>query len=414
VKIGILVVGDELTRGMVQDANASYLAPILQEEGWEVSFIAASGDGGEDIATALRFLLSHSRAVIVTGGLGPTADDRTTESLARALGRGCFRDEEALRRIRERFNLLGLPWTENNAKQADFPDGAVPVPNPAGTAWGYILEEGGRTVAVLPGVPSEVRRMFPEGVLPLLRERLSGSGKGPPKRTLKLFGIGESRIDEILAGVDFARLGVSLGFYPRFPENQLVLTSRNADRAVAERNLEEAEEKVRGCLGKYIFARDEETLEGIVGTLLSGRKLTLAVAESCTGGLVADRLTDVPGSSAYFERALIVYSNASKEEMLRVPSALLAAHGAVSREAAGSMAEGVRALAGTDLGLSTTGIAGPGGGTDLKPVGTVFIAVAGNEGTVCREFRFRWNRRRVKEISAQWALEMLRRYLEGV
>ncbi|HPX11406.1 MAG TPA: nicotinamide-nucleotide amidohydrolase family protein, partial [Syntrophales bacterium] len=154
--------------------------------------------------------------------------------------------------------------------------------------------------------------------------------------------------------------------------------------------------------------------EGVVASLLWERKRTLAVAESCTGGLVADRLTDVPGSSAYFERGLVVYSNASKEEMLHVPSALLAAHGAVSREAAASMAEGVRALAGTDLGLSTTGIAGPGGGTDLKPVGTVFIAVAGKEGTVCREFRFRWDRRRIKEISAQWALEMLRRYLEGV
>ncbi len=412
MKIGILVVGDELTRGMVQDANASYLAPILQEEGWEVSFIAASGDGGEDIATALRFLLSHSRAVIVTGGLGPTADDRTTESLARAFGRGCFRDEEALRRIRERFDLLGIPWTENNAKQADFPEGAVPVPNLGGTAWGYVLEDEGKTVAVLPGVPSEVRRMFPEGVLPLLRERLSGGGKGPLKRTLKLFGISESRIDEVLAGVDFASLGISLGFYPRFPENHLVLTSRNSDRA-AERNLEEAVERVRRSLGQYIFARDEETLEGVVASLLRGRKRTLAVAESCTGGLVADRLTDVPGSSAYFERGLVVYSNASKERMLHVPSALLAAHGAVSREAAASMAEGVRALAGTDLGLSTTGIAGPGGGTDVKPVGTVFVAVAGERGTVCRKFRFRWNRRRIKEISAHWALEMLRRYLEG-
>jgi len=412
VKIGILVVGDELTRGMVQDANASYLAPILQEEGWEVSFIAASGDGGEDIATALRFLLSHSRAVIVTGGLGPTADDRTTESLARAFGRGCFRDEEALRRIRERFDLLGIPWTENNAKQADFPEGAVPVPNLGGTAWGYVLEDEGKTVAVLPGVPSEVRRMFPEGVLPLLRERLSGGGKGPLKRTLKLFGISESRIDEVLAGVDFASLGISLGFYPRFPENHLVLTSRNSDRA-AERNLEEAVERVRRSLGQYIFARDEETLEGVVASLLWERKRTLAVAESCTGGLVADRLTDVPGSSAYFERGLVVYSNASKEEMLHVPAAVLEAHGAVSEETARAMAEGVSALAGTDLGLSTTGIAGPGGGTDLKPVGTVFVAVAGERGTVCRKFRFRWNRRRIKEISAHWALEMLRRYLEG-
>ncbi len=412
MKIGILVVGDELTRGMVQDANASYLAPILQEEGWEVSFIAASGDGGEDIATALRFLLSHSRAVIVTGGLGPTADDRTTESLARAFGRGCFRDEEALRRIRERFDLLGIPWTENNAKQADFPEGAVPVPNLGGTAWGYVLEDEGKTVAVLPGVPSEVRRMFPEGVLPLLRERLSGGGKGPLKRTLKLFGISESRIDEVLAGVDFASLGISLGFYPRFPENHLVLTSRNSDRA-AERNLEEAVERVRRSLGQYIFARDEETLEGVVASLLWERKRTLAVAESCTGGLVADRLTDVPGSSAYFERGLVVYSNASKEEMLHVPAAVLEAHGAVSEETARAMAEGVSALAGTDLGLSTTGIAGPGGGTDLKPVGTVFVAVAGERGTVCRKFRFRWNRRRIKEISAHWALEMLRRYLEG-
>lgn len=413
MKIGILVVGDELTRGMIADANASFMARAFQEEGWEVSFVVLSGDGGEDIATALHFLLLRSRAVVVTGGLGPTADDRTTESLARALGRGCYLDKEVLRWIRERFAFMGFPWTENNAKQAVFPEGAEPVENPVGTAWGYVLEEAGKIVAVLPGVPSEVKRLFPEGILPRLRRWFSGTGEGPPRRTVKMFGLSESRIDETLSGVDFSSLGVSLGFYPRFPENHLVLTARHTERAVAEEHLARAVERVRECLGKYIFAYDEETLEGMVAALLTERKKTLAVAESCTGGLVADRLTDVPGSSAWFERGLVVYSNASKEELLRVPPSVLREYGAVSGETARIMAEGVRSLAGTDLGLSTTGIAGPAGGTDLKPVGTVFIAVAGDKGTVCREFRFRWGRRRVKEISAQWALEMMRRYLTG-
>lgn len=413
VRIGILVVGDELTRGMIGDRNTAYLARAIQEEGWEVSFSTLSGDGGEDIAAAFRFLLARSRAVVVTGGLGPTADDRTTEFLARALGRGCYIDERALRHIRERFTFLGIPWTENNAKQAVFPEGAEPVENPVGTAWGYVLEEEEKIVAVLPGVPSEVRRLFPEGILPRLRRRLTGSGEGPSKRTVKMFGIAEARIDETLSGVEFASLGVSLGFYPRFPENHLVLTARHDDRSVAEDCLARAVAQVRERLGKYIFAYDEDTLEGIVASLLTEQGKTLAVAESCTGGLVADRLTDVPGSSRYFERGLVVYSNSSKEDLLGVPPEVLRFHGAVSEETARLMAEGARARAGTDLGLSTTGIAGPSGGTDRKPVGTVFVALAGEKGTVCREFHFPWGRRRVKEISAQWALEMLRRYLAG-
>jgi len=206
---------------------------------------------------------------------------------------------------------------------------------------------------------------------------------------------------------------VSLGFYPRFPENHLVLTARSADRARAEADLALIGKGVVERLSRNIFGYDEDTLEGMIGALLTEKKLTISIAESLTGGLIADRITNVPGSSAYFERGIVAYSNRSKTELLGVPEEVIREHGAVSRETAVLMAEGVRKTSGADVGLATTGIAGPSGGTGAKPVGTVFIAVSDGTRTVCRDFAFKWERRRIKEITTQWALELTRRFLAG-
>jgi len=302
------------------------------------------------------------------------------------------------------------PWISNNAKQALFPEGAETIINRVGTAWGFSLKQDGKLVAVIPGVPSEAQKMLIEGVIPLF-QRECRDDVHLLTRIIKLSGISESLVDQALADVECT--GVSVGFYPRFPELELVLNARDASREKAMEKINRVESEVVKRLSEHIFAYDQETLEGVVAALLTKQKKTIALAESCTGGLISDRLTDVPGSSAFFERGLVTYSNRSKEELLGVPAAVIRQYGAVSRETAMRMAEGVRNSGKTDLGLATTGIAGPAGGTAEKPVGTVFIALADGKSTYCRPFSFPWDRRRNKVLTAQWALLMLRKYLTG-
>ena len=411
MKVGILTIGDELTRGMIQDTNSSFLSREVTSERWQVTVMMAVGDDDDVIRDALGYLMEKCDAVIVTGGLGPTADDKTTASIARAFGLGLYTDESVLGHIKERFERFRIAWTDNNAKQAMFPHGAVPLYNPTGTAWGFSLKKDGKIIVVVPGVPAEVKRMVPESVIPLLRAEFPEAVRYSAKRTIKLFGISEAKVDETItaAGIDFP--GISIGFYPRFPENHLVITSQGDDEASTRKNLDHAVARATERLKKYIFGYDDATLEGIVAALLTEKGLTLSVAESCTGGLITDRLTNVPGSSLFLDRGVITYSNVSKMELLEVPAATLEQHGAVSEETAVLMARGVRKLGKTHIGLATTGIAGPTGGSEAKPVGTVFIAVAGEAESVCRKFHFRWERRRVKEITSQWALEILRRFI---
>jgi len=411
MNIGILTIGNELTSGRIADTNTSYLAREFHVRGWDVPVSMAVGDEAGAIGEALDFILERSDAVVVTGGLGPTADDITTECIAKYCGLPLYLDEAVLQTIRERFASRGLRWTDNNAKQAMFPQGAEPLRNPVGTAWGYVLNRGGKLIAVVPGVPMEVKRMTPEVLIPLFEQK---AGKTYIlTKTIKLFGLAEALIDSALADLPLAGTTVSLGFYPRFPENHLVLTARSADRARAEADLALIGKGVVERLSRNIFGYDEDTLEGMIGALLTEKKLTISIAESLTGGLIADRITNVPGSSAYFERGIVAYSNRSKTELLGVPEEVIREHGAVSRETAVLMAEGVRKTSGADVGLATTGIAGPSGGTGAKPVGTVFIAVSDGTRTVCRDFAFKWERRRIKEITTQWALELTRRFLAG-
>jgi len=412
LQIGIVTVGNELMSGRIQDTNTSFLARQFQWQGWQVAVSLAVGDDEEMIARALAFCLSQTEAVIVTGGLGPTADDITTAAVARAFQLPLVTDAGALRHIRGIFSRYGLKWTDNNAKQAVFPQGAEIIANPVGTAPGFALRREGRIVAVIPGVPAEVERITTEGLLPLLRRVFPGASRHLAVRTLKTFGLSEAAVDQAVADVDLS--GAEIGFYPRFPENHIVLSVRDGrDEAAARARLAVLEEEICRRLGTHVFARDEETLEGVTAALLREQGRTIAVAESCTGGLITDRLTDVPGSSAYLERGLVTYSNRSKVELLGVPVTVLETSGAVSEETACAMAAGVRDRAGTDLGLATTGIAGPDGGSEAKPVGTVYIALTDGVETYCRKFSYRWNRRRIKVIASQAALLMLKRYLAG-
>ena len=413
MKIGILTIGNEFTSGRIADTNTAYLAREFHVRGWEVAAAMSVGDSSGDIRGALDCILSVSDGVVVTGGLGPTADDITTAAIAEIYGLRLFMDEAVLQTIKDRFASRGLRWTDNNAKQAMFPEEAVPLRNPVGTAWGFCLKRVGKPIVVLPGVPMEVKKMVPEVVIPLFEKEDPAGEKAMVVKTVKLFGLGEALIDEALADLKYDHEHVSIGFYPRFPENHIVITSWHNDRAQADENLAEVLKGVQERLRKNIYGYDEDTLEGMIAALLTERKLTISVAESLTGGLLADRITNVPGSSAYFERGVVTYSNRSKTELLGVPEEVLKEHGAVSKEVAVLMAEGVRKASGTDIGVSTTGIAGPAGGTDKKPVGTIFIAVSDGKRTICRDFSFKWERRRIKEITTQWALELMRRFLTG-
>ncbi|MBP7763825.1 MAG: competence/damage-inducible protein A [Syntrophaceae bacterium] len=412
MKIGILTIGNELMNGRIADTNSAFIAREMNLQGWPVEILMSVGDDASVIKSRLHYLLSLTDAVICTGGLGPTADDITTAAVAEAFGLPLVLNGDVLAFLKEIFARYNLHWTDNNAKQAQFPEGAKVIPNPVGTAAGFALPVQNKLVLVIPGVPAETSRMVPEGVIPVLRRFFPQAAQQTVKQTIKTFGLSEAMVDQRLADVNFNALGVSVGFYPVFPENHLVLIARSETMEAARENLSRAVAEVTSRLADCIFSYGEQTLEEIIAAALAEKKLTIAVAESCTGGLIANRLTDVSGSSVYFDRGFVTYSNEAKIRELGVPSEIIEKHGAVSEETAQRMAEGVRRVAGTDLGLSSTGIAGPTGGTKEKPVGTVYIALADAGRTICRHYAFRWDRKRNKLLSSEAALMMLRTYLQ--
>jgi nicotinamide-nucleotide amidase len=412
MKIGILTIGNELISGRTTDTNSSFIAREINQQGWRVEAIMSVGDDFEAIENRLNYLLPLTDAIICTGGLGPTSDDITSAAIAQAFGLPLYTDENVLKHIKEIFAKYNLRWIENNAKQAMFPQGAEIIANPVGTAAGFVLNIKGKLIFVIPGVPAETKRMLPEGVIPVLRRCFPQEKLYAAKQTIKTFGLSEAAVDDSLKDIDFNALDVSIGFYPVFPENHLVIISRRKTLVEAQRKLKLAQDEITKRLEKYIFHYGEETLEEIVAILLIERKMTLAVAESCTGGLIATRLTDVAGSSAFFERGIVTYSNAAKIKLLGVPADVIEKYGAVSEETARFMAEGVRKLSGTDLGLSSTGIAGPTGGSPDKPVGTIYLALSDSTQTLCRHYAFRWDRKRNKQVFSEAALMMLKDYCE--
>jgi len=398
-----------LVSGEIADANAFFMANALTERGFCVTRVSMVGDQEGQIQDALLQSRDRAEAVIVSGGLGPTSDDLTTPAAAKAFGESLVLHEESLGQIRERFARGGMEMPRSNEKQAVFPASAEIIPNPVGTAPGFCLKSRGKAIFFLPGVPRELQHLFRETVLPRL-ERARKGNIHYRARTLKIFGLTESAIADRLSGIRAEHFSATLAYLPRYPENHVKIIVQGSDLEEVKRNLAELERVIRGKLEGRVFAVDRETLEEIVGRLLKERQATLAVAESCTGGLVAHRMTNIPGSSEYFERGVVVYSNQAKTELLQVPKELLAELGAVSAPVAEKMAEGMRHLSRATIGLAITGIAGPAGGSADKPVGTVFIALSGPDGTASRRYQFWGDRDQVKMISAQTALEWVRRY----
>jgi len=415
----ILTIGDELLRGEIVDSNKSFMSDRLLSLDVQTRWHTSVRDDPADMTDAFRRAAERADVVLVSGGLGPTRDDLTSQVLAESFGCKLVRDEEALEGIRSFFRAVGREMTLNNATQADFPEGALVLPNPIGTAPGFMLDVGALGGAqawravffCMPGVPREMTRMLDEQVLPRIAKR-TGGGPVVRARLLRTFGTGESMLDDELQ--DIAASGdVSLGFRTAFPDNYLRPVARGATAEEAEARLDRVCAQIRERLGIIVYGEGEETLPVVVGRLLREGGHTLAVAESCTGGLVAESLTEVPGSSDYFLGGVIAYANASKMALLGVPEQLLAEHGSVSEPVARAMAEGVRQRFGANFGLATTGISGPGGGSEEKPVGLVYLALARREGTHVERFVFPLDRHRHQRLTSQSGLDWVRRAVLG-
>jgi nicotinamide-nucleotide amidase len=416
----VVTIGDELLRGEIVDSNKSHLSQRMLALELETTRHVSVPDDPRLMEEVLREAAARARVVLVSGGLGPTRDDLTTEIAAKSFGRKLVRDAESLEQIRAFFRRFNREMAENNAKQADFPEGAVILPNPIGTAPGFMLDvpsptagESPTQLFFMPGVPRELYRMLDEEVVPRISARL-GRGRVVRARLLRTFGIGESNLDRMLADLAQGDPDAVLGFRTQFPDNLVRILVRAADERAAESRLDSLEREVRARLGDLVVGAGERKLEEVVAELLRERKRTIGVAESLTGGLIASRLTDVPGSSAYLLEAVVAYANDAKVRALGVSAESLAQHGAVSEPVARQMAEGVRRAAGADVGLATTGVAGPDGGSVEKPVGTLWLALADGAGTIAHRYQLMTDRARNKELASQLALDWIRRRLLGL
>lgn len=403
----IIAVGSELLTPFRQDTNSLYLTGKLNGLGIEVRFKTVVGDDRERLAATLRLALSRSELVILTGGLGPTEDDLSRAVAAEVLERPLCEVEEIRRRIQERLARLGRSMSTNNLRQAMVPEGADWLRNDRGTAPGLWMEQQGVIVVLLPGPPGELEAMFEATCLPRL-EPLSG-GQRLRTRVYKVIGLPESEVDHRIAPLYRPYQNPVTTILSTLGTIEVHLRAHGPSDQEAEALLSELGDKIEFALGDHIFSTRGETLEEVVGMYLVMKQKTVAVAESCTGGLVAERLTRVPGSSGFFLGGVVCYSNELKTRFVGVPVEMIATHGAVSKPVAQALAEGIRRRAASSLGLGLTGIAGPSGGTPEKPAGLVFIALADDRLTEVRQFRFPGERERVRMWSSVAALEMIRR-----
>ena len=409
----IIAVGSELLTPSRMDTNSLYLTEQLNLLGVEVIFKSVVGDDLKRLVEAVQHAMFRSDIVIFSGGLGPTEDDLTREAVAEALGAGLHRDEEVLDAIKQRFAARGWKMSTNNAKQADVIEGATVLPNANGTAPGQWLsgkfETRERIVILLPGPPHELKALFEAECRERLRAKLPEAFIAT--RVLKVAMLGESHVDARVAPIYKRFTDVQTTILAGPGEIQLHFKSCAPSLEAAQARVDEAADAVEDELDDAVYSRNGESLEQIVGYWLQMRNATLAVAESCTGGLLAERITSVGGSSRYFIGGAVVYSNALKTEFAGVPADMIERHGAVSREVAAALAEGIRYRCETTLGVGITGVAGPAGGSVEKPVGLVFHALASATGTEVIERQFPGDRKRIRWFASTLALDMLRKKL---
>lgn len=412
MKAEIITIGDELLIGQIINTNQAYIAEKLNLAGIDCDRMTTVGDSASVITDAFTAAFNRVDVVCVTGGLGPTHDDITKKMVCEFFSTDLVMHEETLEHIKALAQRRNIAMIQSNIDQALVPRTCTVIPNPVGTAPGMMFEKNNKYFFVMPGVPFEMKEMIDHWIIPFLLKKNDGSVV--LHRTLKTTGIGESMLAkeigdiEPIIGTDGT---VTLAFLPNPMGTKLRITVKDTDQTVAESKLLHAEQKLREKTEKYIYSDDAKDLEDVIGMLLKERNMTLAVAESCTGGLIANRITNVSGSSEYFLGGYIVYQNELKTRMLGVPEQLILEHGAVSKEVAEAMAHGARMAAKSSVALSATGIAGPTGGTPEKLVGLVWIGYSDGESTFALKFNFGDNRIRFKDRASQAALELLRRKL---
>ncbi|NLP37869.1 MAG: competence/damage-inducible protein A [Firmicutes bacterium] len=407
MKAEIIATGTELLLGQITNTNARFLSEKLAEKGIDVYWHTVVGDNPSRVEEALRTALSRADLILTSGGLGPTMDDLTKETLAEVLGLPLELHTGWQQQMEKMFSRPGHKMTSNNLKQAMVPKGGKLIPNNFGTAPGIWLEHQGKIIVLMPGPPRELEPMFLEEVLPNLPETDSIL----LSRVLKITGMGEAAMEDSIADIIANQTNPTIAPLAKLNEVHLRLTAKGKNKEECLRLLDELDQKLQARLGNNIFARDDETMVDVVAELLFAQKLTVAVAESCTGGLLAHTFTNIPGSSDYFHLGLVTYSNQTKISQLNISADLLAAEGAVSEAVAKAMAVQVKQIAQTDFGIGITGIAGPGGGSPEKPVGLVYIALAAPDQVSCRKFNFLGKRENIKERAVISALNLLRLYL---
>lgn len=410
----IITIGDEILIGQTLNTNAGYIGEKLSDAQVFVKKSSVVADDEDEVLKEFGACWDNNDLVVVTGGLGPTHDDITRQCVVKFFNTELVQSNEVLEDIHTLFKVRGRKVTKVNEGQALVPKIATVMRNARGTAPGFWIEQDNKIFVVMPGVPYEMQEMMTSFVLPTLKERLIDNKIYTIRKTLQTTGIPESQLFEKLGDLDEMLQGAKLAFLPSQYGVKLRITSKAKDEETARNKVGEVEQKIRAKAGRFIFSRENELLEEVIARLLKERGLTVAIAESCTGGNLSNLLTNVPGSSAFFERGIVSYSNASKVEILRVNEDTIAEHGAVSLEVARQMAEGIKSISGTDLGISITGILGPTGATTGKPVGLVFIGLCDDKVCTAREFYFGNDRILNKQKATQAALDMIRRSLLGI
>jgi len=412
IKAELITIGDELLYGHVLDTNASFIGEKVAEAGIELVYHTTVGDQAENLINAIAQAMNRVDIVLTTGGLGPTHDDITKKIICKYFKRQLVFHEEILKELEKKYKAQGIKMPAINQNQALLPQGAKFLENSIGSALGIVIEEHGKTFVSMPGVPSEMKLMVTEQLMPLLKKL--ALGQVISHRKLRTIGIMESVIFEKVKDIVEEKSIIEIAFLPSFRGVDIRLTAKAKDGAEAKQAIEALEARFTERIGKYIFGYDNEELPDIIGKLLRERNATIAVAESCTGGLLGKLFTDIPGSSEYFLGGVIAYSNDIKTKILNVPALTLERHGAVSAETARHMADGVRNLTGAMIGVSITGVAGPTGGTLEKPVGLTYVGLATPDGLKSKDLHYGKDRERNRQRAAYSAMDVVRRYLKNI
>lgn len=411
-KAYIISTGTELLLGSTIDTNSIFISQKLALIGIKVIGKSVVGDSKEHLQNAFELGLGSADIVIASGGLGPTQDDLTKEVACEVMGVTLDLNEGVSNQIREYFSKRNKQMPNSNLKQAMFPNGAIVLDNPLGTAPGMYLKKDEKILVLLPGPPKEMKKMFNDQAIPRLIDDFNLTHNLSATKTIKVFGPGESQVEEMISEVMENPRGCSIALIAKEGEIQVKVTAEGKDLEDSEKILQGKVDEISQRLGKYIYGFDDEELNTIVAKMLTDKNLTIALAESCTGGLLSKYLTDSAGSSKYLWGSVISYSNESKEKLLGVSKQTLTTHGAVSRETAEEMAMGIKKTSQASLGLAITGIAGPDGGSEEKPVGLVYIALASDAHVFSKELRFVGDRTGIRTLAAKSGLDMIRRYIQ--